>query len=124
EQHEQLGPLGLIHGMSSFIERPADIGAGNRDSSVVDGHEGVLEGAVVEGQGALEEGLASEGNEPDAAVAAALHVIQDGQLGALQAAGGYVTCEHTAGAIQNEEGVLAEQVTDLRLLAPLRPRQG
>ncbi len=110
--------------MEPLVQRPADVGPRHRDGLVVQGAERLLEGAVIEGKGALEEGLASEGDQADAAAPVALDVIQNGELGPLQAAGRDIRGQHAARAIQHEDHVLAQQVAGIGALAPLGPGQG
>ena len=84
----------------------------------------VLEGVVVERERALQKGLAGEGDQPDAAVPRCCTKSRMASLARCNRFGRDIARQHAARAIQHEQDVLAKQLADLRLLAPLRPRQG
>jgi hypothetical protein len=62
---------------------------------------------MVEGEGALEEGVSGKGDEAEAVVGEAVGEIGDGELGPLEAARFDVFGEHAFGAIDGEEDVEA-----------------
>src|SRR5262249_17793275 len=59
-------PLPALEGLERRVDRPGQRGATSRDDTHLERIEALAEGAVVEGQRALHEGGAREGDEPDA----------------------------------------------------------
>src|SRR5260370_14791737 len=120
EQQHELLPFALFNGVKSFLQGAANIGSQHGDGLVVYDLKRLLESAVIEGERALQECLAGEGDQSNAPVRVALDEIEDGQFRALQAARSDVGGQHTARTVKEEEDVLAQRVADVRLLTPLR----
>jgi hypothetical protein len=96
EQEHQLAVTIGGEGSLGFLQSARNVGTGNRDRAGVGFSQRPVEGVVVARQRTLQEGLAGEGHEADAARALSLDEGSDGRLGSVEACGTQVADQHRA----------------------------
>ena len=123
EQHEHLVVVAFLEGGQGSLDRFGDGRAALRDDVHVQRLDALAEGRVVNGQRALQEGAAGEGDQAEAVGLGALHQVQRGQLGARQAVGRDVLRQHALRGVNGDDDVQPALLDFLPVKAPLRPRQ-
>ena len=122
-QHPVLPVLG-IEGLEGGLDGAGDVRARGRDQIGSQHVQEDLEGAVVQGERALQEGLAGEGHQGHAIPGQAIHELADFLLGAGHAVGLDVLGVHGQGHVHGHHHVQALAAHQFHLGAELRARQG
>ncbi len=117
-------PFCFFNSAKCLVEGAADVSARHWDCLVVDRQQRLLKGTIVVGQRTLKKCLSRERHQPKAAMAVAMHEVENGEFGSLQSAGRDVGREHAARAIQREYNIMPKEMAGIRLLTPLRPGEG
>ncbi len=103
DEDEDLQVIRLaFEGVDGGVDGGGDVGAGARDGVGVELAQGVLERVMVDGQRALEEGVAGKGDQPEAIVRQLIGEVGQGELGPLEAVRLHVLGQHALGAIDRD----------------------
>jgi hypothetical protein len=111
---------GLFEGFEGKFDGATEFAAAAGDGEDVEALDGFGDGGVVGGEGSLEVGVASEGDEADAVAGEEGEEVLGGELGAGEAIGDKVVGEHGAGGVDRDDDVAAGFTLGLLFFAVLR----
>ena len=110
----------FFEGFEGEFDGATEFAAAAWDGEGVEALNGFRDGGVVGGEGGLEVGIASEGDEADAVASEEGEEVLGGEFGAGEAIGDEVVGEHGAGGVDRDDDVAAGFTLGLLFFAVLR----
>jgi len=125
EKDQKLVVRGLVvQRRTCHLDGSAHVGTAARNGRGIDGIQGLLEHAAVQGERALQERIASEGHQAHAVALELRHQIANGELGAGKPIRFEIRRQHALRGVERKEQIEPAPVGLFPVHAPLRSRQG
>ena len=122
-EHHHFAACIFIHRTIRFVQRAADVCAGNRNGFFVHGQKGFFKRVRIKRQWTLDKSAAGECDQADATVTLLMDKIEHRKFCALQPARQNVAGRHAQRTVQREDHIFAEPRLVGFDIAPLRSRQ-